>query len=260
MTFHDHEGFRYYTFPSLESAGLPHAILTRRGGASRDPYQSLNMGSSVGDDPECVRENRRRALALFGRAPESVPELFQVHSDRILLGRAPRAGEPLPQADGVVTDSTTLTILMRFAVCVPILFYDPTRHATGIAHAGWMGTLAGVAARAVEAFHSHFGSRPADLLAGIGPSIGPDHYAVGGERAEAFRASFGPAADNWLTVRNDQIYLNLWAANEFILRRAGVEKIESSGLCTACHTQDWYSHRAENGRTGRFGAMVWLGE
>lgn len=260
MTFHEQGEFRYYTFPLLESARLSHAILTRRGGASRNPYRSLNMGSSVGDDPACVIENRRRALSLFDRHLESIPELFQVHSNRILLGRLPGAGEPLPQADGIVTDSPSLTLMMRFADCVPILIYDPVRKAAGIAHAGWKGTLAGVAACAVEAFREHFGSRPEDLLAGIGPSIGPDHYEVGKEVAEAFRSTFGPAADQWLVRRDDGFHLNLWAANEFILRRTGVEKIETSGLCTSCHTDDWFSHRAEHGRTGRFGAMVWLGD
>jgi YfiH family protein len=259
MTFHERGGLCYFTFPLLDAAGVPHAVLTRRGGASRAPYDSLNLGLSVGDDPEIVRENRRRAFALFDRNLESAPELFQVHSTKILLGRPRVAGETLPQADGVVTDSPSLTLMMRFADCVPILLYDPVRHAAGIAHAGWKGTLAGAAARAVEALREHFGSRPEDLLAGIGPSIGPDHYPVGEERAEAFRTAFGPVANSWLERRDDGIRLDLWAANEFVLRRAGVEKTETSGICTACHTDDWFSHRAELGRTGRFGAMVWLG-
>jgi YfiH family protein len=260
MSFHQQGEIRYYTFPLLEAARLPHAILTRRGGKSCSPYDSLNMGSSVGDDPECVRENRRRAFALFNRDPQSSPELFQVHSTRILLGRPRVAGETLPQADGVVTDSPSLTLMMRFADCVPILLYDPVRHAAGIAHAGWKGTLAGVAASAVNALREHFGSRPEDLLVGIGPSIGPDHYPVGEDLARAFRASFGPAAEAWLERCDDGIHLDLWAANEFVLRRSGVEKIETAGICTACHTDDWFSHRAEHGRTGRFGAMVWLKE
>jgi YfiH family protein len=258
MTFHQKEDFRYYTFPSLEKGHLPHAILTRRGGVSRPPYDGLNMGSSVGDDPDCVRENRRRAFDLFNRNPDSAPELFQVHSARILLARAPSAGETLPQADGLVTDSPSFTLFMRFADCVPILLYDPVRRAAGIAHAGWKGTLAGVAARAVEALQEHFGSRPQDLLAGIGPSIGPDHYPVGEEIAISVRSAFGAQAESWLLRRDDGIHWDLWAANEFVLRRSGVEHIEASGICTACHTEDWFSHRAEHGRTGRFGAMLWL--
>jgi polyphenol oxidase len=159
-----------------------------------------------------------------------------------------------------VTDSPSLTLMMRFADCIPILLYDPVRHAAGIAHAGWKGTLAGVAASAVDALREHFGSHPEDLLAGIGPSIGPDHYPVGEDLARAFPSSFGPAAEAWLERCDDGIHLDLWAANEFVLRRSGVEKIETAGICTACHTDDWFSHRAEHGRTGRFGVMVWLEE
>jgi YfiH family protein len=258
MTFHEQDGLRFFRFPSLSAAGVQHGIVTRRGGVSRAPYESLNLGSSVGDDPRAVAENRRRVFALFGREKQSVPELFQVHSDRILLARLRTDGEPLPQADGVVTDSSEFTLCMRFADCVPILLYDPVRRAGGIAHAGWKGTVAKVAASAVEALRGNFGSRPDDLLAGIGPSIGPDHYAVGNDVVDAVRSAFGPAAEEWLTQRGDAVYLNLWAANEFTLRQSGVKKIELAGICTACHTEDWFSHRAEHGRTGRFGALMWL--
>jgi YfiH family protein len=258
MTFHAQDGLRYYTFPLLEKAGLPHAILTRQGGVSRAPFASLNMGASVGDDENTVTENRRRAFALFHRSPLSAPELKQVHSTRILKARHRDAGEPLPEADGWVTDSPEFTLFMRFADCVPILLYDPVRNAAGIAHAGWKGTLAGMAARAVEAFQEHFQSNPADLLAGIGPSIGPDHYPVGGEVADQVREAFGPAAESWLLRKGGSIHLDLWSLNEFFLRQTGVKNIELSGICTACHTEDWFSHRAERGHTGRFGAMIWL--
>jgi YfiH family protein len=260
MTFQERDGVRYYTFSTLESAGARHAVLTRRGGVSRTPFESLNLGSSVGDDPQAVAENRRRTFALFGRTLHSVPELYQVHSNRILLAALRREGEPFPQADGVVTNSPDITLCMRFADCVPILLYDPIRRAAGIAHAGWKGTIAGVAASAVAALRGHFGSHPEDILAGIGPSIGPDHYAVGGEVLDALREAFGGQAGKWLTRRGGEAYLDLWAANEFILRRSGVEKIELAGICTACHTEDWFSHRAEHGHTGRFGALLWLGD
>ncbi len=260
MTFREQDGLRYFTFPALEAAGVRHAILSRRGGASRAPYESLNLGSSVGDDPLAVAENRRRAFALFGRKIESVPELNQVHSSRILPAARRRVSEPLPQADGVVTDSPEFTLCLRFADCVPILLYDPVRRAAGMAHAGWKGTIAGVAASAVEAMRAQFGSRPEDLLAGIGPSIGPDHYAVGDEVLDALRTAFGDAAGRWLVRRGDETYLNLWAVNQDALRRSGIINIELAGICTACHTEDWFSHRAEHGRTGRFAALMWLEE
>jgi hypothetical protein len=257
MTFHERSGLRYFTFPSLDAAGLPHAVITRRGGSSRPPYESLNLGLSVGDDPAAVDSNRRRVFELFGRNPQSVPELHQVHSTRILP--APfHGGERWPQADGVVAGSPDVTLCLRFADCVPVLLYDPVCRAVGIAHAGWKGTLAGVAAAAVDALGGHFGSRPENILAGIGPSIGPDHYAVGAEVEDAVRRTFGPSADRCLARHGDALHLDLWAANEIVLRRAGVTRIELAGICTACHTEDWFSHRAEHGKTGRFGALAWL--
>jgi YfiH family protein len=257
MTFREKNGLRYFTFSSLEAAGVGHAVFTRRGGASLAPFDSLNLGSSVGDDPEAVAENRRRALAVCGRTPASVPELHQVHSSRIVRARDRDVVFPAP-ADGAVTDSPDDTLWLRFADCVPILLYDPVRRAAGLAHAGWKGTAAKAGAAAVAALRAHFGSRPADVLAGIGPCIGPDHYAVGDDVVASIRSAFGPAAEGFFIRHESGLRLDLPAANEFTLREAGVERIEQAGICTACHTEDWFSHRAERGRTGRFGALMWL--
>jgi polyphenol oxidase len=259
MTFHERDGLRYFVFPQLEAAGARHAVLTRRGGVSPAPFDSLNLGSTVGDDPSAVAENRRRVFTAFGRDPDSVPELHQIHSTRVIAAARRRAGEPLPQADGVVTDSAEFTLCMRFADCVPILLFDPVRRAAGMAHAGWKGTIAGAAAAAVEAMRTRFHSRPEDLLAGIGPSIGADHYAVGGDVLAELHAAFGAEGDAWVSQSGGETHLDLWAVNTHVLRRAGVEKIELAGLCTACHTEDWFSHRAGHGKTGRFAALMWIG-
>jgi YfiH family protein len=258
MTFTARDNLRFFTFPLLEQAGVGHAILCRSGGVSLAPFASLNLGSSVGDDPDSVRENHRRVFALLGREQQSSPELLQVHSNRILVARRRGAGEPMPEADGWVTDSPEYTLRMRFADCVPVLLYDSVRKVAGIAHAGWKGTAARVAARAVESMGAQFGCRPEDILAGIGPSIGPDHYVVGEETIQAVRAAYGRAAESCLSGEGGATKLDLWAANEMVLREAGVRNIEVAGICTACHTEDWYSHRAEHGKTGRFGAMIWL--
>lgn len=258
MTFHEKDGLRFYSFPTLDALGARHAVFTRRGGASREPYATLNIGSMVGDDPASVLENRRRMFSLLGREEESVPGILQVHSGKVVVARRSLAGEPLVEADGLVTDSADCTLLMRFADCVPVLLYDPVRKAAGIAHAGWKGTVAKVAAHAVETMRDQFGCRPEDIRAGIAPSIGPDHYVVGGEIVQAVRGAFGSLSDSLMTIVNGETKLNLWAANEAALREAGVRDIEVAGICTACQTADWFSHRAENGRTGRFGAVIWL--
>jgi copper oxidase (laccase) domain-containing protein len=104
-----------------------------------------------------------------------------------------------------------------------------------------------------------FGTNPDELLAGLGPSIGPDHYAVGNDVVDAVRNALGPLADELLTIREGQTYLDLWLASRRLLEGEGVGSIEVAGLCTACHLEDWYSHRGEGGKTGRFGALMALG-
>ena len=145
-----------------------------------------------------------------------------------------------------------------FADCVPILLYDPARAVVGMAHAGWLGTVRGAAREAVLAMTRHYGSRPAEILAAIGPSIGPDHYEVGPEVVTQVQQTFGPTAVDLVERREGKAYLDLWRANRAQLEASGVHQIEVSGVCTACHLEDWFSHRAERGRTGRFGALMSL--
>lgn len=197
-------------------------------------------------------------LEAAGRAADSLYEVWQVHSAEVVHVREPRGQEPLAQADGMITRNPQVTLLMRFADCVPIFLYDPDRQAVGLAHAGWMGTVRRTAAQAVRAMRDTFGTDPAALLAGLGPAIGPDHYAVGEDVVQAVRQTFGTQAEEVLISRNGQIHLDLWLANRRLLEAEGVESIEVAGQCTACHLEDWYSHRAESGKTGRFGALMAL--
>jgi YfiH family protein len=148
---------------------------------------------------------------------------------------------------------------MRYADCTPLLFRDPTKGVIGIAHAGWRGTVQGIARQMVEAMTQAYGCRPSDIQAGIGPSIGLERYQVGGDVVEAVHSYFGTTQG---LVRHNPsdgtTYFDLWAANQLDLERAGVEQIEIAGLCTAQRTDEFFSHRAENGRTGRFGAVLSL--
>ena len=127
-----------------------------------------------------------------------------------------------------------------------------------MAHAGWMGSLKGVAKISVEAMHSRYGCKPENVMVGIGPSIGADHYEVGEDVTRQFRQSYGKDAEGMIQFRDGKSYLDLWEANKIQLECAGIEQIQVSGLCTACHVEDWFSHRAENGKTGRFGAIMAL--
>lgn len=147
---------------------------------------------------------------------------------------------------------------MRFADCVPILLHDPLKHVVGIAHAGWLGTVRDVAKATVETMRERYDSRPADVIACIGPSIGPDHYEVGQDVIAQVEQTFGADASLMLPRHGSRTHFDLWKANQYLLERAGVHQIELAGICTACHTDDWFSHRAEKGKTGRFGALISL--
>ena len=256
MSIIQHNGLSYYQFDSLKTK---HAIFTRHGGVSPEPWGSLNVGGTVGDDVKRVQENRFLSFRAMDCAPESIFDVWQVHSADVVCARAPHpVGESYRQADIILTDKKDVTLFMRFADCVPLMLHDPQTGVIGVAHAGWMGTLRDVAASTVNAMKKHYGSNPSDIIVGIGPSIGPDHYEIGADVILQVMQTFGDDSERVLKSHRGKIHFNLWEANRMLLERAGVQQIEISGLCTACNTQDWYSHRAEKGRTGRFGALIAL--
>jgi len=258
MLLHSSGDVRYYQFGSLQHSDVVQAVFTRQGGVSPAPYASLNLSISTGDARENVAANRRRAFRALGREPESIADLWQVHSADVVVVDSPLGEDGRsPKADALVTDRPEVTLLLRFADCVPILLFDPVRRVIGVVHAGWRGTLLKAPAVAVKTMAEHYGSRPADILAGIGPSIGPCHYAIGPEVVEQTRTAFGTEADP-LLIPNHSYHLDLWAANALALRQAGVEQIEISAMCTACRTDEFFSHRGEQAQTGRFGALIAL--
>lgn len=256
MSFSNYDGIRYFQFETLNTR---HAVFTRHGGVSPEPWGSLNVGGTVGDDLDRVRKNRLLSFRAMGRSPESAFEVWQVHSADVVCARAPRPqGESLRQADVILTDQPNVSLFMRFADCVPILAHDPRTGVIGVAHSGWMGTLRDVVGSMVRAMKKEYNSNPADIVAGIGPSIGPDHYEIGADVILQVMQKFGDDSDKVLRSINGKIHFDLWKTNEILLQRAGVGKIEIAGICTACHTEDWFSHRAEKARTGRFGALISL--
>lgn len=259
MSFQTKDGVRYLTFDSFPEDVI-HAVFTRQGGLSPDPWASLNVGGTVGDETLRVRANRFRAFQALGRDPKSMFDVWQVHSADVVIATAPHGTVPREfKADGIITDNPDVTLFMRFADCTPILLYDPIHPAVGIVHAGWLGTVRKAVFATVDAMRSVYGSRPADLLAAIGPSIGPDHYEVGPDVVEHIQYSFGADASRLLHQNNGpRPHFDLWKANQLILEQAGVINIETAGICTACNAQDWYSHREQKGKTGRFGSLIAL--
>lgn len=256
MPFVSQNGLRFYQFDSLD---VKHAVFTRHGGLSPEPWKSLNLSGTVGDEVERVRGNRFLSFEALGYRPDSIFDVWQVHSADAVCADAPRSfDEPYQKADIILTDKPEVTLFMRFADCVPILLHDPVKRVVGISHAGWLGTVRDVAKATVETMVERYDSRPADVIACIGPSIGPDHYEVGGDVISQVEGTFGADASLMLPQHGSRIYFDLWKANQYLLERAGIRQIELAGICTACHTDDWFSHRAEKGKTGRFGALISL--
>ena len=231
--------------------GVPHGFTTRQGGTSRGPFESLNLGGAVGDEPACVERNwglLRQATGLaFAR-------VRQVHGHQVVRAREPSAA-PSREGDAVISDRPGLAACVSVADCAPILLLDPSSGAVAAVHAGWRGTLARAAAHAVEALVRGHGARPADLLAAIGPAIGPCCYEVSSDLAARFRGEVGPAAGN---PRGRQSRVDLWTANALVLRQAGLSRrrIEVLGACTACEPEQFFSHRRDIGRTGRMVGFV----
>ena len=254
-------GLVTYHFQRLTTEGLAHAIFTRLGGVSREPFATLNVSRSVGDDETAVAQNLARIYASLSLIPEQVATAHQVHSNRVAVIAAQDGGKLVPATDALVTDTPDLALLLRSADCQPIILYDPDHIALGLVHAGWRGLAQGIALRAVETMHEAFNTEPSDLLAGLGPAIGRCCYTVGDDVASAL----GYALPDWRKVMTldpsgTGWRLDLPAANAQQLAAAGVpaRNMEQAGLCTGCHNDEFFSHRADGGHTGRFAVVAYL--
>lgn len=236
---------------------MTHAFLTRVGGVSAPPYNSLNLAHTVGDDLTAVEENHRRALAALALTRQQCVSPHQVHGTHVQPVDQTHAGTVEPETDGLLTATPGVALLLRFADCVPFILFDPVHRAVGVIHSGWRGAVGNIAQAAVQAFAQHIESRTEDLWAGIGPAIGPCCYEVKSDTADPV-LSICPAGTQVVQEREGRLYLDLPALVRAQLEAAGVRHVEMSGICTACHTEEWFSHRAEHGRTGRFGTLAML--
>lgn len=273
---------------SVESWQFPwlwHGFSTRHGGISTvygqsNPAGDLNLGWTKDDDPERVKENRRRFTAMVTARPEdSGPDeppplitvrqihsaetlVFTQHSDKTAF--VGPDGRALLEADGLVTNVPGVLLGIQTADCVPVLLVDPVRRAVGAFHAGWRGTVARIVERGVATMQREFGSRPADLLAAIGPSIGSCCYTVGEEVHQQFSQNFSYAG---MLFRRAQLEpgahtVDLWEANRRQLLDAGLpaDHISVLGECTGCTglpgPHKYFSHRMEKGFTGRMMSAI----
>jgi YfiH family protein len=258
----------WVTFSHLEETGLAaHGFSTRMGGVSEGLFGTLNLSFSGGDARERVLENRRRAAGAFQADMGQMVMARQVHGIRARQVTAADRGRGvwdeesmIPETDALITDVPGILLVTFHADCVPIFLLDPRKKAVGLAHAGWKGSIGGIAGETVRAMEACFGSRPEHLLAGLGPSIGPCHYEVDDPVTGRIEEVFGSRVQPWLHPGKTpgKAFLDLWALNAQILEDAGVLKAHMavSALCTLCHRDRFFSWRG--GMKGRQAAMMML--
>ena len=269
MKLHSETDPPYLTFPHFEKTGLvTHAFSTRLGGVSSGCYASLNFGWGTGDDREKIRENFRRMAAALGTVPERMVTTKQTHTTNLRIVTEEDAGKgtlrerDYTDVDGLITDRPGLMLVTHFADCVPPYFLDPVKKVIALSHSGWRGTAAKMGEVTVRRMQSEFGCDPGEILAGIGPSICRDCYEVDDAVFQGFSGSFTPEETGRIFTpgRPGKYQLDLWLANRLILQNAGLkpENIVTSDLCTACHSQVLFSHRATGGKRGLMCAFLTL--
>ncbi|HKX30882.1 MAG TPA: peptidoglycan editing factor PgeF [Blastocatellia bacterium] len=269
FSFRDHEGLQLIICRPLAESGFTNAFSTRFGGVSPLPDSALDLGNARAGDQEQVGENRRRfihalgalgALEIPGDSDWQLVTARQVHSAEVRSVQA-RAEAPdrFSGCDALTADLDRVLLGVQTADCLPILIADRRTGSFAAVHAGWRGTLAGIVARTIEQMQMCYGSRPADLLAALGPAIGPCCFEVGPEVVEQFRTRYG-YLDDLVSKRQDNghAHLDLNQANGRQLIDCGLqaESIFNLNLCTFCRNDLFFSYRRENGAARPVGRLL----
>ncbi|MGH8539988.1 MAG: peptidoglycan editing factor PgeF [Stenotrophobium sp.] len=228
------------------------AVTTRAGGVSLGPYATLNLGTHVGDDPARMAQNRERLCRALGLAQEPF-WLNQVHGTRVLRLPA-ESGAAEAGADAACATQAGIACVVLTADCLPVLFCDDAGSAVAVAHAGWRGLCAGVLENTVQAM----ALPPRNLMAWLGPAIGPRAFEVGTEVREAFMRRDAAAAACFLPGSMQNKYLaDLYALARLRLAGVGVARVYGGGLCTYTDARRFYSYRREP-VNGRMASLIWL--
>ncbi|MCI1982859.1 MAG: peptidoglycan editing factor PgeF [Oscillospiraceae bacterium] len=256
----------YLAFPAFQAYPfVRHAFSTRIGGISRNEFSSMNLAFGRGDPKENVLENYRRFCSAAGFDFASLVSSAQDHHTVIRRVGRRDCGlgfwktQDKKSVDGLITDEPGVTLVTHYADCVPVFLVDPVRRAVGLVHAGWRGTAAKIGAAAVTAMAREFGSRPQDLAAGIGPSIGPCCFEVDRPVRDAFAALTELHPEGFIRADgNGKYHIDLWEANRRILLESGLSerRITVAGICTRCHSELLFSHRASGGKRGGLAAFM----
>lgn len=224
---------------------IMHGFSTRKGGVSLAPYNSLNLGFNTKDNPLHTEKNREHFFRVMGVSSAQLAIPQQVHGTRIEV--VTKSGM-YPETDALVTQVPGIVLVIQVADCVPLFFYDPLQRVVGLVHSGWKGSRDKLVLQVIRLFSKEFGSRPSNIVAWIGPSIGPCCYEVDQDVAFFFP---GYVKDH---------KLDLWTWNRDLLVQAGLSPhhIRMSRLCTVCHSEWFFSHRKSGGETGRMMALIGL--
>lgn len=270
MNWNEKSGVAYLTFPAFESFPfIRHAFSTRLGGVSEREFSAMNLNFGRGDREENVRKNFRLFCAAAGFDPETLVASAQDHHtvvrrvDDSNCGTGIWKPRDLQSVDGLITNVPEVTLVTYYADCVPLFFVDPVRRAIGLAHAGWRGTVAKIGEVMVKRMAEEFGSKPGDLFAAVGPSIGPCCFEVDAPVADEFYRLEELRPREFVTEKGGgKFMIDLWEANRRILNRSGIaeDRISVAQLCTKCNSDWLFSHRATGGKRGGLAAMMCLRE
>ncbi len=262
-------GVVYYSFPALDTVPfVRHGFSTRLGGVSGGIYESMNLSFTRGDDDRCVRENFERFCAAVGVDSHAAVVSAQEHHTVVYNATAADRGRGVyrergyTDIDGLLTDEPNVVLFTQYADCVPLFFADPVRRVVGTAHAGWRGTAARMGAVMVERMVSDYGCRREDILAAVGPSIGPCCFEVDEPVREVFAAAIPFAADCTKITGVGKSHIDLWEINRRTIEQAGVPaaQITVTDLCTRCHPDVFWSHRITGPDRGSLAGCIAIAE
>lgn len=268
MSFHKNGEVCYLTFPLFDQYPfVRNAFSTRLGGISREQFTSMNLGLSCGDKRENVLENYRLFCEAAGFDVSTLVSSAQDHHTFIRrVGRSERGigvfrPRDMDSVDGLITDEPGVTLVTHYADCVPIFLLDTKRRAIGLVHSGWRGTAAKIAGTAVDAMRREFGTDPKNLIAGVGPSIGPCCFEVDTPVRDEFMKLKELRPSEFIRENGGgKFHIDLWEANRRILMRSGVPEngVTVAGICTDCNADWLFSHRATGGKRGSLAAFLAL--
>jgi len=238
---------------------ITHAFTTRRGGKSKAPFDSFNLGGKLGDDDmkRDAHNNRRRLCDALSINYSDLVVPGQVHSRNVEMVGARETIPDLKGVDGLVTDKESTPLLLHFADCVPVIVVEKRKRLIGIFHAGWRGTASKIVSHGVERMVNELGGDPHHMLGVVGPAIGTCCYPTSDEVAKTLGETVG-SAEGLIATKGEQPAPDLKAINALQLLESGVGEVDVTDFCTACNPSIFYSHRQSGGTTGRQGALVSL--